>query len=117
MEKFRSLKVWQKSHYLVLEVYKVTRDYPDFEKFGLVSQMRRSSVSVVANIVEGSKKVSIKDRKHFHVIADASLEELKYYFILSYNLKYIDSEVGKKLMECAREVGRMLSGLTKSLSK
>ena len=117
MENFRKLKVWQKSHALVLRVYKATKNYPNDERFALVSQMRRAAVSVVANIVEGSKRKTIKDRKHFHVMSDTSLEELKYYFILSYNLKYINKETGKELTEDAREVGRMLFGLSKSLDK
>ena len=115
MENFKKLKVWQKAHELVLEVYKVTAKYPSEEKFTLVSQMRRSSISVAANIAEGSKRKTVKDRKHFHTMAETSLEELKYYFLLSYELKYISKDNGEKLTEQAREVGRMLQGLTNAL--
>ncbi len=117
MEKWRKLKVWQKSHFLVLDIYKITKHYPKEECYCLVSQMRRASISVVANIVEGSKRKTNKDQKHFHVISDTSLEELKYYFILSYELNYITAEQGKELMEKAREIGRMLNGLILYLSK
>ena len=56
LEDFRQLKVWQKSHQLVLEIYKLTKEFPAEERFGLVSQMRRAAVSVAANIAEGFKK-------------------------------------------------------------
>jgi four helix bundle protein len=115
MENFKKLKVWIKAHKLVLAVYKATHKYPPDEKFGLTSQMRRASISVVANIVEGSKRKTKNDRKHFHVMADTSLEELKYYFVLSYDLRYISMEEGEALTEQAREIGRMLQALTKAL--
>lgn len=115
MENFKKLKVWLKAHKLVLEVYKITETFPKSELFCLVSQMRRAAISVVANIVEGSKRKTAKDRKHFLMMAETSLEELKYYFLLSYELKYISKEKGISLTEQAREVGKMLSGLSKSI--
>jgi four helix bundle protein len=115
MEKFKKLKVWLKAHQLVLEVYRITENFPKSELYGLVSQMRRAAISVVANIVEGSKRSTVKDRRHFHVMADTSLEEIKYYFLLSYELGYISKEQGEKLTKQAREVGRMLNSLTQKL--
>lgn len=116
MEKFKQLKVWQKAHGLVKDIYKITKDYPQEEKFGLVSQMRRAAVGVAANIVEGTKRKTARDRKHFHVIADTSLEELKYYIILSSELNLIKEEKAEKLISDAREVGKMLSGLNKTIN-
>ena len=115
MEKFTQLKVWQKAHKLVIFVYQLTKKYPDEEKYNLVSQMRRAAISVAANIVEGTKRKTIKDRKNFHVIADTSLEELKYYFILSKDLKIINQELKEKGIKSCQEVGRMLFSLTKKL--
>jgi four helix bundle protein len=115
MESFVNLKVWKKAHELVLLVYKLTKKFPSDERFGLVSQMCRAAVSVPANIAEGNKRKSAKDKKHFQIIAEGSLEELKYYLYLSYDLKYIKQEEGKKAMELAREVGRMLHGLKNSI--
>ena len=115
MEKFKQLNVWRKAHRLVLEVYRVTKKFPDEERFALVSQMRRAAISVPANIAEGAKRNTTKDRKHFHNISDTSLEELKYYFVLSFDLGYITQEEGEKLTEQAREIGKMLSGLNKKL--
>lgn len=77
--------------------------------------MRRASVSVVANIVEGSKRLSIKDRLNFHTIANGSLEELKYYFILCEDLGFISKVEAVQMREIARDVGAMLWGLTKSI--
>jgi four helix bundle protein len=115
IENFRKLKVWEKAHGLVINVYKNTENFPKSEMYGLVSQMRRAAVSIVANIVEGTKRKTSKDRKHFLVMSDTSLEELKYYFILSYQLQYIDVSKAQKLTEQSREVGRMLNGFTKSI--
>ena len=115
MEEFKKLKVWLKAHKLVLEVYKITKVFPKDELYCLVSQIRRATISVVANIVEGSKRISSKDRLHFHVMADASLEEVKYYFLLSYKLGYISKEKGEELTNWAREIGKMLNGLSKSI--
>jgi four helix bundle protein len=115
MENFKKLKVWLKAHKLVLNVYGVTEKFPKSEMYGLISQMRRAAISVVANIVEGSKRSTVKDRRHFIVMSDTSLEELKYYFLLSFELGYITKRQGEELTEQAREVDRMLSGLSKSL--
>lgn len=115
MDKFKKLYVWRKAHTLVLEVYKITKNYPSTEKFCLVNQMRRASISVAANIVESTKRKTVRDQKHFLLISESSLEELKYYFLLSYDLKYIEKHIGKILTENAREVGRMLVGLSRSL--
>lgn len=113
MENFKRLKVWLKAHLLVLEVYKVTNTFPNSEKFCLVNQMRRAAISVAANIAESSKRNTSKDKRHFLIIAQASLEELKYYFLLGYDLKYINKNKGELLTNKTREVGRMITGLSK----
>ena len=84
-KKFQDLVVWQKAHQLTLKVYKITQSFPDLEKFGLVSQMRRASVSIPANIAEGFVKRGKKDKINFYNIAQGSLEEIKYYFIFLSN--------------------------------
>ncbi|KKQ27979.1 MAG: S23 ribosomal protein [Candidatus Magasanikbacteria bacterium GW2011_GWC2_37_14] len=113
IEKWRKLDVWLKAHKLVVEVYRITEIFPNHELYCLVSQIRRAAISIVANIVEGTKRQTSKDRVHFYVMSDTSLEELKYYFILSYNLHYIDLQKASLLTEKARTVGRMLNGLIK----
>jgi four helix bundle protein len=115
VNKFEDLLVWQKSHQLALRIYKVTRDFPSEEKFGLVSQMRRSAVSVSANIVEGFKRRGSRDKINFYNIAQGSLNELQYYLILVKDLQYIVSTEDVKLL--IEEVGKMLQGLINSIER
>lgn len=115
MEKFWKLKVFRKAHQLVLEVYKLIKKFSDSEKYGLTSQITRAAVSVAANIVEATKRKTNKDKIHFHTISDGSLEEVKYYLYLSYELKFSDRQDIEKIMLIAREVGAMLNGLNKYL--
>jgi four helix bundle protein len=115
MEKFQKLKVWEQSHILTLEIYRLTKSYPSEEKFGLVTQMRRSASSIPTNIAEGTKRKTDKDTINFLNIAQASLEELKYQIILSRDLEYIDSNLAGNLLGQSREIGAMLNGLTNSL--
>jgi len=79
--------------------------------------MRRASVSIAANIAEGTKRVSGKDKIRFNTIADGSLEEVKYCIILGYDLGYMSEGTGRLLMEQAREIGRMLFGFSKSIQQ
>jgi four helix bundle protein len=104
-EKFQDLVVWQKAHALVLSVYRMTSTFPKSELFGLTSQMRRSAVSVPANIAEGFKKKSKPDKARVMNISEASLEELRYYFILAEDLGYAASAAE---VASAEEVARML---------
>jgi four helix bundle protein len=114
-ESFEQLEVWQEAHKLVLEVYQSTREFPSEEKYGLQAQMRRAVISVPANIAEGFKRRSKADKRHFYNMAQASLEELRYYFILCRDLAY---GIDYKLMrEKADHVARMLHGLIRAISE
>ena len=114
-ENFQGLDVWQKAHQLVLIVYRVTKEFPADERYGLVSQMRRAAVSVAANIAEGFKRRGQADKIRFYNTSETSLEELKYYFILSRDLGYIaDIE---QLMADAEAASRMLYRLIESVGK
>ena len=113
IDRFEQLEIWQEAHRMVLDVYRTAKGFPSDEKFGLVSQMRRAAVSVPANIAEGFKRRSLKDKSHFYNMAQGSLEELRYYFILCRDLSYtIPFDV---LADRAERVGRMLTGLINSL--
>jgi four helix bundle protein len=116
MKSFTELKVWEKSHLFVLEIYKVTKNYPTDERFGLISQIRRSASSVPTNIVEGFKRKGNKEFSHFLNFADASLEETKYHLILSRDLGYLTKEQFRCTYEMSEEIGRMLFGLQKKLN-
>jgi four helix bundle protein len=114
---FKDIKVWQRAHDLVLEVYKITRNFPSDEKYGLVSQLRRSVASIPTNIVEGYKKRSDKEFSYFLNISETSLEETKYHLFLACDLKYISKECFDNLSDVADEVGRMLTGFQKRLKQ
>ena len=111
---FQDLLIWSKGHALVLEIYKLTKNFPTEERFGLISQMRRSSASICANIAEGYRK-NTKEFIRFLGISQASLEETKYHLILSRDLGYCNTVNFKKLYELSEELGRMINGLSKKL--
>ena len=113
---FRDLIVWKKSHELTLEIYKITKFFPSEEKFRIISQIRRAAYSVSANIVEGHSRKSKKEFIQFLSIAKGSLEELKYFLILSNDLKYIREDKLYELEELAEEISKILYSFTKSLS-
>ncbi|MCA9406111.1 MAG: four helix bundle protein [Candidatus Omnitrophica bacterium] len=111
---FEQLKVWQKAHSLTLKIYQVTRSFPKEEQFGLISQIKRACISVCANIAEGQSKTR-KDFLRFLDISLASLQETKYYLILSKDLAILDSEKFRDLIQSTDEVGKMLHGLKKAI--
>jgi len=100
---------------LVLQVYQLTRVFPSKEKFGLVSQMRRTAVSIPAIVAEGFKRRGIQDKIRFYNTSEGSLEELEYYFLLAKDLKYI-SDNGD-LMAQTETIGRWLNGLIVSTER
>ncbi len=114
---FRDLVVWQKAHELVLEIYKASKSFPDDERFGLVSQIRRSASSIPTNIVEGYKKKGNKEFLRYLNIADCSLEETKYHLLLSKDLHFLEEGEFTRLLSLCDGIGRMLSGLQRRLSE
>lgn len=111
-ERFQDLIVWQKGHQLVLSVYRQTRTLPKEELYGLVSQMRRAAVSVPANVAEGFKKRGRPDKARHMNIAQSSLEELRYYFILCADLNYLKPGTSAADIE---EVARLLGAYARTL--
>jgi len=112
---FEDLIVWQKAHQWVLLVYKHSEKFPKEEKYGLIAQLRRSAVSVPANIAEGFKKRGKADKVRYINIAQGSLEESRYYLILSRDLSYLDDSKISALIEAQEEIGRMLESYAKVL--
>ena len=109
---YRRLAAWQKADELAYQVYQATKQFPGDERFGLTSQMRRASVSVAANIVEGYAHSSAKEQRRFFEIARASLTELEYYIDFSHQrLAYITQEQFALLRALRQDTGRLLYGL------
>jgi len=112
---FQDLIVWQKAHQLVLYVYRFSSSFPKTETYGLVSQLRRASVSVPANIAEGFKKKGLADKVRFFNIAQGSLEECRStYLILANDLEYGDS---RELMINLEEVSKLLDSYTAKIEQ
>jgi len=116
IKNFQDLIVWKKAHEMVLRIYSVTKFFPNEERFGLVTQIRRSAISICANISEGYMK-STNDFIRYMGISRGSLEETKYHLILSKDLSYIDEQTFSDLFTAADEVGKMLYKLKSSLKR
>jgi four helix bundle protein len=111
---FEKLLAWKKSRALAMDVYRITRKYPKDELFGLVSQMRRSSMSVSYNLSEGSSRISVRDQAHFYQMSYSSLTELLCQTILSQDLGYIDQEVYSDLRKKTEELSFLINNLRAS---
>jgi four helix bundle protein len=111
MQRFQDLKVWQRSHALVLAVYRLTAAFPVEERFGLVAQLRRAVLSVPTNIAEGSKRQGTQEYGRFLNIAEGSLAESEYLLMVSRDLAFATSDVVVQLLDEITELARMLHAL------
>jgi len=109
---FEDLLVWQKAHSFVLAVYRMTVSFPKNEVYGLSSQFRRAAVSIAANIAEGFRKRNKADKARFFNIAQGSVEECRYYLILSRDLGYSDVSDAFPLLQ---EVSKLLDAYSRSI--
>ena len=116
MHNFKELKIWQKAIELTEDVYKLLVNYPDYEKYGLTSQIRRSVVSVPSNIAEGSGRASNRDFRKFLAISLSSAFELETQLILSNKFEFISEKEFKNLSAKLQELQKMIFGFRKSLS-
>lgn len=112
---YRDLLVWQKAMDLVVGCYRLTEGFPKSETYGLSSQLRRAAVSVPANIAEGQGRESIKEYLHHLSIANGSLMELETHLLIAGRLRYAEDRELTPLLAQTSEVGKMLTGLIKSL--
>ncbi len=117
MQRFTELKVWQRGHSLVLSVYRMTTGFPQIERYGLISQLRRAALSVPTNIAEGSKRITGTEYARFLNIAEASLAETEYLLIVSRDLGYITPIMATKSFSEISELSRMLHGLRKKVEQ
>lgn len=112
---YRDLVVWQEGMAIAKQVYRATERFPKHELYGLVSQIRRCSVSIPSNIAEGHARTSTKEYLHHISIAMGSLAELETQFILSKELGYLDEAIMNPLLEQCNVLGKRLRSLTSSL--
>ncbi|HLA13132.1 MAG TPA: four helix bundle protein [Pyrinomonadaceae bacterium] len=115
MRPHEKLDVWKKFMDLVLEVYKHTEHFPKEERYGLTSQIRRSAVSVPANIAEGAARDSAREFAHFLSNAQGSASELETEIQIAYRLGYLDETVYSDIREALDNAGRMLIGLSRKV--
>jgi four helix bundle protein len=99
----------------VTEIYSVTRQFPNEERYGLTNQLLRASVSVPSNIAEGQARFSQREFHHFLSIARGSLVEIETQLLIARNLKYLDPAKADSLLSNAEELGRVLNGLISSI--
>lgn len=109
---FQDLVVWRKAHELVLAVYSFTKTFPKEETYGLALQMRRAAVSIPANIAEGFRRRGKADKARYMNMAEASLEESRYYLILTQDLGFGDTS---SLTTSLEEVSRLLNAYSKAI--
>ncbi|HEX9805071.1 MAG TPA: four helix bundle protein [Candidatus Dojkabacteria bacterium] len=112
---FKDLIVWQKSIYLVKEIYKISKRFPDEERFGLTSQIRRSAVSIPSNIAEGRSRGSRKDFVRFLYVSLGSLSELETQLIIAKDLEFISSVEIEDIQNLIIELSKMLNRLITKL--
>lgn len=112
---FKELKVWQKAFDLSIEIYKATQTFPEEEKYGMSSQMRRAAVSIPSNIAEGHGRNSKKEFIHFLSIARGSVSELMTQLLISQKLEFCSEQITSEIISNLTEIDKMIVGLIKYL--
>ncbi len=115
MQDYHKLLVWKRAMAFVSHTYRLTKLFPDDERFGLTSQYRRAAVSIVANIVEGRGKQSDKDFRRFLYISNGSLNECQCFLEIAKELVYINDDQFEFMYNKTKEIGYLLSKLIKAL--
>ncbi len=117
MGNYRNLKIYERSYKAALAVYRMTEGYPEEEKYGITSQMRRAAVSIALNISEGNaKRESTQEFKRFLMMSMGSANEMSVLIEFSKDLGYIDEEVYEKAKEEYEEIGKMIRVFIRKLS-
>ena len=113
----KQLQVWARSMDLVTQVYRITREFPSSERFGLATQMQRAAVSVPSNIAEGAARRSRNEYVQYLYTARASLSELDTQLDIAQRLGFVDRDTYERLFSSCNDIGRMLNALIASLSR
>jgi four helix bundle protein len=114
---FRDLIVWQRAGQLAVAIYRLTGRFPTDERFGLASQMRRASVSVMANIAEGNGRLHRAEYRRFLSTANGSLRELQSHLMLARDLGYAETKLTDETFALSEHVRRMLRAMLRALAK
>jgi len=114
---FYDLDAWKQAHSLTKNIYKITKEFPKEEKYGLTSQIRRATSSVGANIAEGFARYHFKDKQKFYYQARGSVAEMQNFLLLARDLNFIKDKNCKELGKKANRVGKLINGLIKSIEK
>lgn len=117
IQSHRDLIVWQRGVDLAIECYSITREFPEYERLGLSSQIQRAASSVPANIAEGKARGTTKAFLNYLTVADGSLAEVDTHLEVAARLGYVSHEKQQALLERINELGRMLTGLRKSVRR
>ena len=117
IKSFNDLNVWKEGRKLTSLIYEKTRKFPREENFGLTSQMRRASVSIIANIAEGFGRSSVKEKIYFYNQSNGSLTELQSHIYVAADLEYISDSESIELLKKSGEVQALLQGLLRSTRK
>ena len=108
---FEKLEVWQDSRKIISELYIITKSFPEEEKFGLVSQIRRAAISIASNLAEGTSRKSLKDQAHFSNLAYSSLIEVLSHLYISNDLEFLKEEKLNDLKEKLQELSNKINSL------
>lgn len=115
IKEFYELDAWKKGHELVLEIYKITKDFPKEEKFGITDQLRRAASSTTANIAEGFERYHFNDKIKFYYQSRGSVAEVQNFLLLSRDLEYIDSKKCEELIKETNDIRQLINGLIRSI--
>jgi four helix bundle protein len=117
VQSYRDLRIWQQGVELVEMIYKITREFPKYEQFGLASQMQRAAVSIPSNIAEGHARFHLKEYLQFLSVARSSLAELETQYEIAFRLGYTAKENYEKSVSSMTALGKQILALRNSLSK
>ena len=112
---FYDLEAWKQSHKLAVEIYRITKQFPDDERFGITSQLRRAASSIGANIAEGFERYHFKDKSRFYYQARGSNAEVQNFLLLALDLGYINRSRCSDLGKQCNHIGKLINGLVRSL--
>lgn len=114
LKSFTDLDAWKQGHILVIEIYKITKQFPRDELFGLINQIRRCAVSITSNIAEGFSRQSYREKVQFYAMALGSVTELQNQLLIARDVGYINNEDFQRIAQQSIKVNKIINGLIKS---